>query len=183
MLGFSQSSYSIRHYIFQTIFDTCRAGNVDALKHLLQQGTDINIRNSENETPLHVVAAWDQCEIIEELISQGADVNVRDKYGNTSLHTASLIGSCNAIKILLKHDFDINATNNAGATPLDQAVRGDEQDVVKLLIEKDGKQVNKYTFSQKLSGIKDVAYNCTINQIQTITSLNSVLLCDGTNLV
>ena len=55
---------------------------------LIENGVDLNCRNDNEETPLHVMARKKRLSCIVALISNGADVNVVNKDGRNSLHLA-----------------------------------------------------------------------------------------------
>ncbi|MBC6416137.1 MAG: ankyrin repeat domain-containing protein [Bdellovibrionales bacterium] len=52
-------------------------------------GFDVNQRNAEGETPLHVASRRGDIEFVKLLLGSGADVNARDRYGDTPLHSVS----------------------------------------------------------------------------------------------
>ena len=62
--------------INQAIFD----GNIEAVKQHLAAGTDVNAKDDNGWTPLHLAAENGRKEIAELLISKSADVNAKDKY-------------------------------------------------------------------------------------------------------
>ena len=55
---------------------------------LIEKGADLNCRNGDEETPLHIMAKKKRLSCIVALISNGADINVINKDGRTSLHLA-----------------------------------------------------------------------------------------------
>ncbi|KAI5072260.1 hypothetical protein GOP47_0012946 [Adiantum capillus-veneris] len=62
----------------------CRAvetGGLDILEDLLKYGTDINVRNSDGATALHVAVAVGNLEVASFLIDRGANVEVCDARG------------------------------------------------------------------------------------------------------
>jgi ankyrin repeat protein len=81
-------------------------------KLLIENGAEVNIKNTDGETPIH--EAYNM-EIAELLINNGADVNVKDKYGRTPLHKAK---SMDVICLLVKHHADVNAFDNDGLSPI-----------------------------------------------------------------
>ena len=61
------------------------AGNIQAIKQHIADGTDVNVKNFYNFTPLHGATFNGHKEIAELLIANGADVNAKDEGGKTPL--------------------------------------------------------------------------------------------------
>ena len=60
-----------------SIHDAAAKGNIDAVKHHLAAGVDVNAKGYRGFTPLHYAARNGRKEIVELLIAKGADVNVK----------------------------------------------------------------------------------------------------------
>ena len=61
------------------------AGFIQEIKQHIAAGTDVNVKNYYNYTPLHGATFNGHKEIAELLIANGADVNARDNGGKTPL--------------------------------------------------------------------------------------------------
>jgi hypothetical protein len=92
-------------------------------KRLLAMGVEVNARNNQGETPLHIAVGWgpDGPDKVKRLLAEGADIEARDNNGMTPLHRAAAGVVVNSVIVLLEHGADINALDNAGRTPLDLA--------------------------------------------------------------
>ena len=114
-----------------------KAGDVEAVRLLLQHGANPNLPNIQGVTPLMAAAGLgsneidtrgrfktqpDQVASIDLLVKAGADVNAHDSRGQTALHGAALFGYDDVIKDLVAHNADINAKDAKGMTPLDSAM-------------------------------------------------------------
>jgi ankyrin repeat protein len=54
----------------------------------LAHGADVNARDNNGVTPLHIAAENGNCDLVSILIANGADVNVKDKAGESPLARA-----------------------------------------------------------------------------------------------
>ena len=143
------------------LWQTARIGHIEAVKHHLADGTDVNAKSSRNgSTPLHQAARNGRKEIAKLLIAKGANVNAKDKDGETPLdwvimlnhiETADLLrkhggkhgvineavreGDIEAVKEFLASGTDVNAKNKYGLTPLHRsAIMNGPTEVAELLI-------------------------------------------------
>ena len=104
-------------------------------KALIAVGADIDARDKNGQTPLHVAAEHYGGEKIKELIAAGADVNARDKNGETPLHAAaSSYKRRGQAKMLIAAGADVNAWDKANNTPLHDAAGSGNAEAAKALI-------------------------------------------------
>jgi len=120
-----------------SIHDAAADGNIEAVKHHLAAGTDVNAKNGERCTPLHLAAGYGQTKVAELLLANGAEVDSKDdKYEVTPLHYAALRGRKETAKLLISSGADVNAKNVEGGTPFHLAAEEGQQQIVELLISK-----------------------------------------------
>ncbi len=115
-----------------------RAQDFDEAKRLIVKGIDINSKDNEGDTPLHLAAAIGQLEIVELLIENGAMVDFQDGcdiMGRTPLHRAVSQGHINVARLLIKAGADINAKQWDGYTALNLAKVTNNTELVNLLRE------------------------------------------------
>ncbi|CAG0912178.1 unnamed protein product, partial [Cyprideis torosa] len=84
-------------------------------------GADLNIRDCDKQTPLHLASRRGHHSIVDLLLAQGADLNIRDCDKQTPLHLATGHGHHSIVHLLLAHGADVLATDIAGRTPLSEA--------------------------------------------------------------
>ena len=99
--------------------------DAERIKKLLEEGTDPNIRDGDDNTPLHFAASKGCAEVARLLLRHGADPNAQDKSGETPLHVAAYEGYVDVVRLLLEHGADPTVKDRSEYTPLDLAkVRG-----------------------------------------------------------
>ncbi len=118
------------------LHDAAKNGDLEQLKQLLDQGTDIEEQDRIVGTALHWAALTDNTEVAQALIAAGADVNsVARGDGMTALHVAAQRGSIEVAAALIEAGAETEARENAKCTPLYQAVGNDRVGVAALLLD------------------------------------------------
>ncbi|KAH9008614.1 ankyrin repeat-containing domain protein, partial [Lactarius hengduanensis] len=85
---------------------------------LLKYNADVDLPNTEGQTPLGLSTANGQLRKCRLLVQQKANVNARDKDGRTPLWTASHHGHLDIVAYLIDSGADVNSADNKGWTPL-----------------------------------------------------------------
>ena len=116
-------------------------GDLESIKFLLSNGTNIEARNEWGDTPLRLAAGNNQIAVMKLLIQQGGKVNVINNKKETALHWAAWNGNTETTQLLLDSKANIEAKNEYGDTALLLAVGNNQIAAVKLLIER-GAKVN-----------------------------------------
>ncbi|XP_072746459.1 death-associated protein kinase 1 isoform X2 [Anoplolepis gracilipes] len=88
-----------------------KRGCVEAVSQLLLQGAPLNIKDSKEDTLLHI-----SCEAGDEgmttlLIESGIDLDIPNKHGLTALHVAARYGHINLVRHLCLAGCDVDKTN------------------------------------------------------------------------
>ncbi len=112
-----------------------RNGNTEAVKQLLEAGTDVNAKNNFGDTPLMLAARYGHNETVGLLLESSADINANNNYGWTALMWAARYGHTETVKFLLEKGADVNRENRHGNTALLFAAYDGSTEMMKLLLE------------------------------------------------
>lgn len=99
-----------------------------AVEILLASDIDVDAKDTEGRTPLHIAAGTDEVAVAKVLLAYGAMVNIRDNKGSTPLREAmnwsryhdsedELARSNTLVHALLSAGAQSELTNAAGQTP------------------------------------------------------------------
>ena len=138
----SGSGYTPIHFLSSRIGSSIRARLLpDVVRLLLEHGVDVNGRNFQGETPLHIAAANGLVKVVRVLLEHGANVGAEDKKGKTPLHTAAENQylepnePAEVMRVLLEHGANVGAEDNDGRSPLHGAAELGRVGRVRVLLE------------------------------------------------
>lgn len=64
--------------LYQAASNCTKKDNLQVVEMLLTLGVDVNCRNTNKRTAMHVAAERGNLQLVEVLISRGADLNAKD---------------------------------------------------------------------------------------------------------
>lgn len=108
----------------EPLHDASYAGDMNEVQRLLDQGYDINSKDSAGATPLHYAASGGHLEVVDMLLKRGANVHAQGHLDYTPLHLAYFNGHLLIITSLINHGAD-PAIINALESLADAADDGD----------------------------------------------------------
>ena len=117
-------------------------GDAATVVRLLRDGADVDARDHEGRTALHVAAHAGNMEAVEFLILYGADVNARQRDGRDPLHHAAAMGRLGAVNLLIANGAVVDAKDRNGVTPLGWALMVCARNDIVLRLIKKGAAVN-----------------------------------------
>ncbi|XP_077014778.1 unconventional myosin-XVI isoform X5 [Tamandua tetradactyla] len=91
------------------------------VKHFLLSGGNVNEKNDEGVTLLHMACASGYKEVVSLILEHSGDVNIVDNQYWTPLHLAAKYGQTNLVKLLLMHQANPNLLNCNEEKPSDIA--------------------------------------------------------------
>jgi ankyrin repeat protein len=116
------------------LVEAVRNRNREAVRTLLQQRVDVNVRQADGATALHWAAYRDDLETAGLLIRAGADVNVTNELGIAPLYLACENGNAVMVETLLRSGANPAAALPSGETALMTAARSGSAGAVTALI-------------------------------------------------
>ena len=101
---------------------------------LLSNSLDIEAKDKDGRTQLHIAAMKGDLAHVEFLLSQKANVDAVDALGMTALYHAARQGYAPIVQFLLSNKADANQQAEDGSSPLEVAVENDHTDIADLLV-------------------------------------------------
>lgn len=123
------------------LMEAAENGNIERVRHLLEQEGDINARSGFGETALLIALDYNNMEIARLLLENGAQAKAKNVIGTTSLMYASDRGHLGMVQILLEKGVDVNALRVDGPlggeppSALMLAAANGHVEIVKCLLE------------------------------------------------
>ncbi|XWS44484.1 hypothetical protein CRYUN_Cryun15aG0049000 [Craigia yunnanensis] len=78
-------------------------GDLEGIKELLESGTNVNFKDIDGRTALHVAACQGLTDVVQLLLDCGAEVDLTDRWGSTPLADAVYYKNQDVIKLLEKY--------------------------------------------------------------------------------
>lgn len=92
---------------------------MEDIRDAIEKKRDLEIKNKEGATALHIAAANAYVEVLEFLLENDADIDVEDKDGWKPIHAAACWGNERSIELLVQHGAELESRTPHGETPLD----------------------------------------------------------------
>ena len=119
-----------------TLWQAAQEGDIEQLRLHVAARTDLNARNVDGRTPLHVATIALQPKAVEFLALNGADIHATEgKIGWTVLHNEALNGHLETARLLIAKGADVNALDNGRRAPIIWAAGGGQLPAVELLLD------------------------------------------------
>lgn len=118
------------------LLDAVRAGEVETVRLLLSDGADIEMRDTDERTPLLLATRQDAVEIARLLIEAGADVNAKDAIQDTPFLYAGAEGRDAILRMILATGrANLRDTNRYGGMALIPASHHGHPSTVRILLD------------------------------------------------
>ena len=119
---------------FRGLHYTCKTGNLEITKLLLDNNAHLDAKTKENETPFLFACQEGHFDIAELLVSKKCDTNAADTSGKTGLHYACQNGSLNIVNLLVNNKANLDVKTTSSITPLMLACSAGNLEIVKCLV-------------------------------------------------
>lgn len=124
------------------IHRAAKDGNLEMVRHLLEQRVTLDSRDDYGLTPLHWAADEGWCEVVQLLISNKCDLDVKDAEGQTPLVQVAFSGKKVVVDLLLKSGAQVNYADDYNRTLLHWASFNGWLDIVQRIVDNKGADLN-----------------------------------------
>ena len=117
-------------------------GHIDTVKYLASKSAELDLKDKNDQTIIHLAAQNNQDAVIEEILNLESTptdfmVNENDQLDNTPLHLACAAGFLDTVKVLIEHEAQVDNKNEDEKTPFHMAAENGHVEVVEYILSKD----------------------------------------------
>jgi len=137
--GGTDSARKTDSMLDQQLIDVARAGDVDAVRSLLERGASIHARDSSHTTALVAAAYGNHVEVARLLVGAGADVDAKDVTEQSAylIATSEVGDDVSLLELTLASDANVNAKDSYNGTGLIRAAHRGYVEIIRRLLETD----------------------------------------------
>jgi len=154
------------------LFALISARNLDGLEAAIEQGANVQVRQSEGleATPLMWATGVEDPRFVEVLIAAGAEVNARDKMGDPAINWAAYYGRVPAIARLLEAGADTHLTGHGDAVEI--VMRRGHQGALALLLKHRNTVLDRSVLEAAIEASAIAGDSEAINTLATFTDIS-----------
>lgn len=143
-----------------------KGNNLGEASRFIADGANINAKDSDGNTPLHIAASKGSLDIVRLLVDSGAIIGDLNNRQATPLHLAASADSVEVISFLLGKGADIEAVDSSVMTPLNEAAKQGKEKSVNILTQS-GANINTSDsrLNTPLHWAANYGYNAIINTL------------------
>jgi len=121
------------------LFEAIKTNNLQGVKESLEKLHAIDtcledIKDSDNQIPLHSALNKGFMEVASLLIEKGFNIDQKNAQGDAALHVFSAAGNISVVRWLLDNRAEVNQKNQRGRTPFFLALLAYRTDIVEMLL-------------------------------------------------
>ncbi|CAD2098052.1 conserved Plasmodium protein, unknown function [Plasmodium vinckei lentum] len=100
---------------------SCRNGNLKIARIILKKGSNINHKDANGISPLHICVKYGHLNIAKFLIENNANINIMDNEGQSPIFYAIINKHYEIAKLLIENGANVQIKDNNNATVYDYA--------------------------------------------------------------
>ena len=109
--------------------------NLRIVQILLENGANIDARDSQDKTALYTACNFENYEIVQELLKHNPKIDPKAAHDLSPLQIAAYRGSVKTVEVLLKHGANINHLDFNKRSTLNFGINGGDSLIVKTLLD------------------------------------------------
>ena len=117
------------------IHEAAQAGDLNSVKEALKNGSKVDKRDQNQNTPLIIASENGHLDVVNFLIEKKANVNAKNVNDVTALLLSTGNGHLEVVKLLLQRNADVNIKSVRKTTPLYRAIREGHLEIAKLILQ------------------------------------------------
>lgn len=159
----------------ELLFNSAANGDLNLIRSSLSQLKDVDIRDSNGNTPLIQAAMAGNQRSLATLLGMGANVNAVNKANINALYVTSKLGRADLSKLLINKGANPNINDVNGLTPLMLAAQNDSHILVKELLDAGAnKNAINYEGDNALHiAVKNSSYSSILTLVRNGAYVNS----------
>ena len=120
----------------RTFLLTTYLEDIETMHLLIKKGCNINIKNDDGNTSLHISVKLNNLEQVKLLINNNVHIDVEDSYGNTPLILALKNNNLSIVNCLLEHHIKTRQISSSVINSFYSSITGVEQiEAIKIFLE------------------------------------------------
>lgn len=154
---------------------------VESVEYLIGCEADLNVRDEDGNTLLHLVCRRDWPEVVDTLLNKGCDIHAKNYCGYTPFLMAAKFAPESVIKSFLKLGVDVNTKSKSNVSALYFVCEYGTLDMAETLIEMGA--YFPHTSFYSYNSMKKIAKRCLIKEgiLQNTQICTKVILNKYTN--